>query len=135
MQRHPQTGFTTGEIDIWGDNNYSKEDELGRQASARKTATPKIEPNDPRLAIPGRSIILKQNKEDMGAHRFTFEERNVIVCSTDMPDYDDRPKKPHYAESGRQTALYGTDQLYSDFVSANEEIRVVVVGNTDDYTL
>lgn len=130
MQRHPQTGFTTGELDIWGGAQDS--DDKSRNKSK---PPPLIEPDDPRLAIPGRSIILRQNKNDIGAHRFTLEERNLIVCSTDMPDYDDRPKKPHYAESGKQTSLYGTTQLYSDFSSANEEIRVVVVGNPNNFTL
>lgn len=126
LQRHPQTGFTTGELDIWDRSSDS---------SDKSQPPPLVEPEDPRLAIPGRSIILRQNKNDIGAHRFTLEERNLIVCSTDMPDYDDRPKKPHYAESGKQTSLYGTTQLYSDFSSANEEIRVVVVGNPNNFTL
>lgn len=134
LQRPAQTGFTPGEIDIWGmggDNGGAD----GLSGSSSDAPPLRVEPKDPRLAIPGRSIILRQNKNDMGAHRFTLEERNIVVCSTDMPDYDDRPKKPHYAESGKQTALYGTAQLYSDFVSANEEIRVVVVGNSANYTL
>ena len=131
LQRHPQTGFTTGEVDIWGSGgSHGYENESDKSSSKYKNKPPKmVEPDDPRLAIPGRSIILRQDKNDIGAHRFTLEERNLIVCSTDMPDYDDRPKKPHYAESGKQTSLYGTTQLYSDFSSANEEIRVVVVGN------
>ena len=134
LQRPAQTGFTPGEIDVWGiggDNGGAD----GLSGGSGDAPPLRVEPNDPRLAIPGRSIILRQNKNDMGAHRFTLEERNIVVCSTDMPDYDDRPKKPHYAESGKQTALYGTAQLYSDFVSANEEIRVVVVGNSANYTL
>ena len=132
LQQHPQTGFKTGEIDIWAANSVSPETELGRSSAS---PPPRVDHNDPRLAIPGRSIILRQNKEDMGAHRFTLEERNLVICSTDMPDYDDWPKKPHYAESGKQTSLYGTTQLYSDFVSANEEIRVVVVGNPTNFTV
>lgn len=145
LQRHPQTGFKTGEIDIWGTipkhdsplssltiNNSDKK----RQRKQAPLPQPfMVESNDPRLAIPGRSIILRQNKNDMGAHRFTLDERNLVVCSTDMPDYDDRPKKPHYAESGKQTSLYGTTQLYSDFQAANEEIRLVVVGSMNNYTL
>jgi hypothetical protein len=143
LQRHPQTGFTPGELDIWGTSttlskssskNKDKSVPKQRQKSASASPPVLVEPDDPRLAIPGRSIILRQNKNDMGAHRFTLVERNLVVCSTDMPDYDDRPKKPHYAESGKQTPLYGTTQLYSDFVSANEEIRVVVVGNPYNYT-
>lgn len=128
LQRHPQTGFTAGELDIWGPPNNDDK-------SHKSKPPPMVEPDDPRLAIPGRSIILRQNKEDIGAHRFTLIEKNLIICSTDMPDYDDRPPKPHYAESGRQTALYGTTQLYSDFVSANEEVRIVVVGNPNNFTL
>jgi hypothetical protein len=133
LNRHPQTGFKTGEIDIWGADARSHQEQ--RQKGALKPPPAMVEPDDPRLSIPGRSIILRQNKNDMGAHRFTFEEKNLVVCSTDMPDYDDRPKKPHYAESGKQTSLYGTTQLYSDFSAANEEIKVVVVGNPNNYTL
>ncbi|CAB9500272.1 glycosyltransferase [Seminavis robusta] len=131
LQRHPQTGFAPGELDIWGGSNANEEGQKKQQ----RQRPPMIEPNDPRLAIPGRSIILRQNKQDMGAHRFTLDEKNLIMCSTDMPEYDDRPKKPHYAESGKLTPLYGTTKLYSDTVAANEEIRVVVVGNANNFTL
>jgi hypothetical protein len=127
LQRHPQTGFAPGELDIWGGG--TKEN---GQTQHQQTL---VDPNDPRLAIPGRSIILRQNKHDMGAHRFTLDEKNLIMVSTDMPEYDDRPKKPHYAESGKLTPLYGTSKLYSDTVAANEEIRVIVVADVGNFTL
>jgi hypothetical protein len=30
--------------------------------------------------VPGRTIILQQNKWDMGAHRFTWVENNLVVA-------------------------------------------------------
>jgi hypothetical protein len=62
-----------GDVDNWGDQ--------------RETASP----DDARFLIPGRTIILQQNKQDMGAHRFTWMERNLMVAVMDMPEYDDRP--------------------------------------------
>lgn len=32
------------------------------------------------IDIPGRAIILQQNKWDMGAHRFTWVENNLVVA-------------------------------------------------------
>ena len=32
------------------------------------------------VQMPGRTIILQQNKWDMGAHRFTWVEHNLVVA-------------------------------------------------------
>ena len=46
--------------------------------------------NDVYPALPGRIIILNQNKTDMNAHRFSWKEKNIVVAATDLPDADDR---------------------------------------------
>lgn len=92
--------------------------------------------------LPGRSVILKQNKEDMGAHRFTWVERNLIVASTDLKDSDDRQNKKveketedkeggggggeHYSKAHAKTGIYGLQGLYKDQDRANEDIRIIV---------
>jgi len=76
--------------------------------------------------FPGRTIILDQNKNDMGAHRFTFLEENVIVAATDMPDYEDRvnQKTNHYSKTRVQAGVYGMDSLYRNDFNVDEEIRL-----------
>ena len=81
-------------------------------------------------SIPGRTIILKQNKWDMGAHRFTLLEKNLVVAATDMPDYDDRDKlqeKEHYSKTHVKTGIYGLEKLYEDNRKANEDIKLIVL--------
>jgi len=98
--------------------------------------------------IPGRSIILQQNKRDMGAHRFTLLEKNLLVAATDMPDYDDRQygqKQPdddeedeesednggrageHYSKTHVKVGVYGLNGLYKPGHIANENIRILVI--------
>jgi hypothetical protein len=67
----------------------------------------------------------------MGAHRFTFLEKNLVVAATDLPDSDDRDKqaKPpaeHYSKTHVKTGVYGVDKLYVDQKKANEELRFYV---------
>jgi hypothetical protein len=108
--RHMQDEFEIGDVDLW--KTQSKED---------------ASPNDPRFLIPGRTIILNQNKQDMGAHRFTWTERNLMVAATDMPDYDDRPPTVvHYSKTHLKFGIYGLTKLYKDSRRANEELRVIV---------
>lgn len=78
--------------------------------------------------IPGRSIILSQNKNDMGWHRFTWLDKNIIVAGTDMPDYDDRSNQKHYSDKPQaiKTALFGTKNIYKDFISKNEDIKMTI---------
>jgi hypothetical protein len=111
--RHMQDEFEIGDVDIWG--------------KQRETASP----DDARFLIPGRTIILNQNKRDMGAHRFTWTERNLMVAATDMPDYDDRPPTVvHYSKTHLKVGVYGLQKLYKDSRRANEELRVIVKKNT-----
>jgi hypothetical protein len=115
LGRHGQTPFEAGEIDIW-------------EASKSKNQDFVIDFDDiPSLRIPGRTIILHQDKWDMGAHRFTFLEKNLVVAATDLPDSDDRSnqEKPpeHYSKTHVKAGIYGLDRLYTDNVRANEELR------------
>ena len=65
----------------------------------------------------------------MGAHRFTLVEQNLVVAATDMPDYDDREKlvdQEHYSKTHVKTGIYGLEKLYVDNKKANEDIRIVI---------
>jgi hypothetical protein len=107
-----QDEFEIGDVDIWGDQ--------------REMASP----DATRFLIPGRTIILQQNKRDMGAHRFTWMERNLMVAETDMPEYDDRPPNVvHYSKTHLKVGIYGLQKLYKDSRRANEELRVIVKKN------
>jgi hypothetical protein len=115
LKRHKQHEWVSGDVDIW-------ESERGKDNGVVVVA-----PDDPRLLIPGRTVILDQNKNDMGAHRFTWVERNLMVAATDMPDYDDRPPdKEHYSKTHEKVGVYGLKKLYVDNNKANEEIRIIV---------
>jgi len=66
----------------------------------------------------------------MGAHRFTFSEKNLVVAATDLPDADDRAnqEKPpeHYSKTHVKAGIYGLERLYTDSIKANEELRFYV---------
>jgi hypothetical protein len=64
--RHMQDEFEIGNVDIWRDQR--------EMASL----------DDTRFLIPGCTIILQQNKQDMGAHQFTWMERNLMVAAMNM---------------------------------------------------
>lgn len=115
LKLHRQTSFDYGDIDL-----FQSEHNEGKVT---------IDPEgDPRFLIPGRSIILKQNKEDMGAHRFTWDEKNIVVSATDMPDYDDRPPSlEHYSKTHEKFGVYGLHKLYTDSKRANEEFTITVL--------
>jgi len=82
--------------------------------------------------VPGRTIILRQNKWDMGAHRFTWVEKNLVIAATDMPDYDDRQKlegedeeqAAHYSKTLTRTDLYGETKVYVNRDIAHERIVI-----------
>jgi hypothetical protein len=56
----------------------------------------------------GRTVILHQNKWDMGAHRFTNVEQNLVVAATDLPDGDDIANLLQH-QSSTSTAAGATD--------------------------
>jgi len=124
LGRHMQYEFDIGDIDIW---EVEREELKKKNPHLTNDYSLAVSPDDPRLLIPGRSVILEQNKNDMGAHRFTWADRHLIIAATDMPDYDDRPPtKEHYSKTHEKAGIYGVRKLYTDNKRANEEIRIVV---------
>jgi len=115
LGRHIQTEILPGEMNIWN-MPFANQGGLG------------LSPGPGPSSIPGRTIILGQNKTDMGAHRFNWIERNFIVATTDMPDYDDRKDSKHYSQSTRENkrVLFGLKNVYKDLIPANEMIKIVV---------
>ena len=80
--------------------------------------------------FPGKFIILKANKKDMGSQRFTSVEKNTVVAATDLPDSDDRflslgqtMEKNHYSSIRTRGEIFGSSGLYTDFNIANEMIK------------
>ena len=97
--------------------------------------------------IPGDSLILVLDKNDLGALRMSDVDRNVIVATTDMQGLSKDPMKtspsnrlgsvakknkapgerpPHYSLAGKGDWLWGTRYVYSDDLTANEIVRFKV---------
>jgi hypothetical protein len=88
--------------------------------------------------LPGRTVILHQNKWDMGAHRFSNLAQNLVVAATDLPDSNDRNKvatdghkKEHYSTTHAKTGIYGLQHLYTDNRRANEDVHIRIVRDDD----
>jgi len=130
LGRHGQTAFEPGEIHQW----------TGEQRQRTLTGTSFVVGADDHVSsrVPGRTIILNQNKWDMGSHRFTWEERNLVVAATDLPDSNDRENSKkedkdegsgggeHYSKTHAVHGVYGVEGLYVDRISANEDIKIVI---------
>jgi len=98
---------------------YQHEFELGEIRSSSSSSG---------ILLPGRTIILQQDKSDMGAHRFTSSTDNVLFAVTDMPDYDDRPPtKQHYSRTHQKVGVYGLRHLYKTNTRVNERFELVVL--------
>lgn len=122
LRLHRQTGFESG--DIAPISNH----DIGQSDGVDDTQRMDISPDDARLLIPGRSIILRQDRELNRWHRFVWEEMNMVAISTDLPEYDDRPKSlVHYSETHKKLEVYGLDGVYSDPLRANEEIIITIL--------
>jgi Glycosyltransferase sugar-binding region containing DXD motif len=142
LRRHRQSSFDAGEIDLLGT-------ERNKLVSGSSTATTAIllDRFDPRLLISGQSVILHQNKDDMGAHRITNVATNVIVAVTDILKYNLPPRplsfeqdhttprlNPSWSSSSagqlHTTGEYTGDDpnryLYHDAHRANEEISILI---------
>lgn len=84
----------------------------------------------------GEALVLRGDKFDMNAFRFTDVDRNLIVASTDMIDLTSNPlettketalRKPaHYSETEVIDDLFGAKGVYVDNMVTNEEIRLAV---------
>ena len=124
LGRPPQTSFATGVIDTWSEE----------QAALINAGTSFVQGvEDASAKIPGRTVILHQNKWDMGSHRFTLLEKNLVVAATDLPDSNDRERLEsketgngggeHYSKTHAKTGIYGLENLYVDKRKADEDIR------------
>jgi hypothetical protein len=119
LKRHRQTSFDYGDIDLFETEKSKHEGMIV------------LEADDPRLKIRGRSLLLKQNKDDMGAHRFTDDKNNIVVASTDLPDSDDRPKSlVHYSKTHEKIGIYGLNNVYADNIRANEWIQIRIANDS-----
>lgn len=89
------------------------------------------QPSNPKYF--GDMMILMQDKQDMGAMRFTDVERSIILASTDMESMSkDRivssatdqhqPLKQHYSSSGKGFGLWGTRGVYRDGIISKKKI-------------
>jgi hypothetical protein len=116
LQRNLQTQFDAGDVQM-----LPREGDGGNESSVN---------------IPGRTVILHQNKQDMGAHRFTRLDLNLLVAVTDMPKSDDlsgpkgkSSRKTHYSKTHVQTGMYGLNEnTYRNQEQANEDILIKVIG-------
>lgn len=90
------------------------------------------ERNEPDI---GESLVLRGDKFDMNAFRFTDVDRNLIVASTDMIDLTSTPleakqdnlrKLAHYSETEAMDDVFGAKGVYIDNLVTNEEIRLEV---------
>ena len=126
LGRHGQTSFKTGELVPLSDD--------GATEQSMKKGTEfvlGVDDNVPSHRIPGRTVILHQNKWDMGAHRFTWLARNLVVAATDLQDSNDRENSKgkssgggeHYSKTHAKIGIYGLEGLYTNKQQANEDIR------------
>ena len=131
LGRNGQTPHVPGELkDLWSGEQ--------REMTMEGTSFVLVDDDDDdsllEHRLPGRTVILHQNKWDMGAHRFTFLEQNLVVAATDLPDSNDRQHldeeagaaKEHYSKTHAKIGVYGVEHLYEDNEQANENIRIVV---------
>ena len=77
----------------------------------------------------------QQNKKDLGSHRFTDVERDVIVGSTDIfgvtakainTGKKDTKKRQHYSKAIKENSVWGAHKVYVDNKMANETITFVL---------
>lgn len=144
LGRPGQTSFHPGELKgIWDEKHRSKT----RQGTSFVIGIPSDVHNDHfnQARVPGRTVILHQNKWDMGAHRFTFLEENLVIAATDLPDSNDLSKEAdedtdadnkdtqpaatkheHYSKAHAKTGIYGVEHLYTNRNIAYEDIRIYV---------
>lgn len=85
----------------------------------------------------GDVMILMQDKNDLGAMRFTDVERNILVASTDMPGLSKLPLstsgsirksqgRKHYSLAAMGSWLWGTRDIYNNMNVSNEYVNLQV---------
>jgi hypothetical protein len=85
--------------------------------------------NEKLVNIPGRTVILHQNKKDMGARRFIVQDLNLIVVATDFPkSHDAGARGSSYSKTNVRGSIYGLEKVYQDQEQANEDILIKVIG-------
>jgi len=161
LGRHGQQSFVPGELNPWTDFTQRQRAmhatslvvDLGGGTGHADTESSLI---DPSLRIPGRIVLLHQNKWDMGAHRFTLVERNLVVAATDLPEANDleaadagdggnddkndktvaeddsqqTQQRDHYSKTHAKVGVYGLEHLYANQERARENIRLIIKGET-----
>lgn len=142
LGRQGQTSFHPGELKGLSDKSHQAK---MKQGTSFVIGIPEGAHDEHyrQARVPGRTVILHQNKWDMGAHRFTFVEENLVIAATDLPDSNDLSKPPsgedeedeaaentppheHYSSTHAKTGVYGVHNLYTDREIAYEEIRIFV---------
>ena len=128
LGRNGQTSHVPGELHgLWSGDQ--------RELTEQGTSFVLVDDGLMSHRLPGRTIILHQNKWDMGAHRFTFLEQHLVVAATDLPDSNDREHlegdgggaaAEHYSKAHAKVGVYGVEHLYVDQKRAGETIRIVI---------
>ena len=70
----------------------------------------------------GRTILLRQDKRDMGVHRFTQGDAHLLVVATGRW----RGRLEESGETHKALAVYKLESLYMDRIVADEDLRFVV---------
>ena len=129
LGRPGQTPFTPGQLVA------PDEKALAKATSFVLTDKSLSEASAAHSKIPGKTVLLHQDKWDMGAHRFTLpsEYNHMIVAATDLPDADDREsvtsnakQTEHYSKTHASVGIYGLEHLYKDSHRANEDLAIVI---------
>jgi Glycosyltransferase sugar-binding region containing DXD motif len=152
LGRHGQHKFQPGDmLPTWELPTKPAESKDGKKNATKAAAASSSQSGVENARIPGRTVILKQNKEDMGAHRFTFVGKNMVVAATDLENSDDRKnwvKEPryieplsqnviekgnaateggeHYSKAHARNGIYGIEGLYVNHELVDEDIRIVI---------
>jgi hypothetical protein len=75
--------------------------------------------------VPGRVVVLRGDRNDMGAHRITHVQKNAIVAQVELPVADERPRLD--GATKKLAPLYDFAPLYAVHSErANEAIEIVV---------
>jgi len=136
LQRDPQRQFTDG--DLYEYNDYQKR---SNYKTIKHTITTATSSKSNIITIPGRSIILHQNKTDMGLHTFTMTYKNVIIASTDLHSsiksmFVQNEDRPHYSKMhAKYGQIYGlgNNNVYIDQKKSDDIIEIVIVEHNTFY--
>ncbi len=77
--------------------------------------------------VPGRTVILRGNRKDMGGHRLTDSKRNLLLVAVEVPVPDEELQSYH---SEKTTGRYEFDDIYANFQREDEDIRIEVLNES-----